>query len=97
MAELPHGPVRVPEHVASRSFGGRTVLLNLRTGQYHGLNATGGRMLEALDAAGSAAGVPAMLAAEYGRPEEEIAADLAELCEKLAARGLLEVDAADPG
>lgn len=92
MAELPTGRVRVPEHVARRSFGQRTVLLNLHTGQYHGLNATGGRMLEALSEAGTAAEVPAALAAEYGRPEDEIAGDLAELCQGLLERGLIEVD-----
>ena len=40
--------VRIPKHVVFRSFGSETVLLNLSTGQYHGLRGTGGRMLEVL-------------------------------------------------
>ncbi len=95
MPEMPRGSLRVPEHVASRSFGRRTVLLNLRTGQYHGLNATGGRMLDALREARTAEGLASRLAAEYGLAESEVEGDLAELCEALVERGLLEVDAGD--
>ena len=43
--------VRLPQHVVHRSFVAETVVLNLRTGKYHGLNPTAGKMLEALDAA----------------------------------------------
>ena len=47
---------RLPQHVVHRSFVAETVVLNLRTGKYHGLNPTAGRMLEALDAAADGAG-----------------------------------------
>src|SRR5262249_46650863 len=36
----------VPQHVVSRAFEEETLLLNLESGQYHGINATGGRLLE---------------------------------------------------
>ena len=36
----------VPQHVVYRRFAAETVVLNLETGTYHGLNATGARMLE---------------------------------------------------
>ena len=36
----------VPSHVVYRSFEGETLLLNLESGEYYGLNETGSRLLE---------------------------------------------------
>jgi hypothetical protein len=91
-SERVNGRVRIPEHVVHRTFGEQTVLLNLSTGQYHGLNRTGRRMFELLEDRGTLDGVAAQLAAEYQRPEAEIAADLVDLCAALSERGLLEID-----
>lgn len=85
--------VSVPEQVVHRSFGEQTVLLNLATGQYHGLNATGRRIFELLVERNSTAGVAAQIASEYGIDVELVAADLEELCTALAERGLIELDA----
>jgi hypothetical protein len=90
--ERVNGRVRVPDHVVHRDFGEQTVLLNLATGQYHGLNRTGRRMFELLEERGSLEGVAAQLAAEYQRSEAEVAADLVDLCAALSERGLLELD-----
>jgi hypothetical protein len=38
----------VPDGVVSRAFDAELLLLNLATGTYHGLDATGARMLELL-------------------------------------------------
>ena len=38
----------MPEHVVYREFVQETVILNLETGTYHGLNPTGGKMLQTL-------------------------------------------------
>jgi hypothetical protein len=86
------GRVRVPDDVIHRAFGDQLVILNLRTGQYHGLNPTARRMFELLLERAETAGVPAQLAIEYGRPEAELAADLGALCRALTERGLLEID-----
>jgi Coenzyme PQQ synthesis protein D (PqqD) len=83
--------VRLAEGVAHRAFGEQVLLLNLATGQYHGLNATARIMLEALIERGETEGVAAELAATHRWPEAEVAADLAELCESLEARGLIEI------
>jgi hypothetical protein len=86
--------VRVPKHVVYRSFESETVLLNLQTGQYHGLNRSGGRMLELLEETGG--GVREAierLAEEYGEDPADIEDGLASFCAALAARGLVEVDA----
>ena len=58
--------VRLPQHVVHRSFVAETVVLNLRTGKYHGLNPSAGRMLDALVAAPSVQDIVTTLAAEYG-------------------------------
>jgi hypothetical protein len=87
-----NGHVRIPEHVVHRSFGEQSVVLNLQTGRYHGLNGTGRRMFEMLEETGTLEGVAKRLAQEYDHPEAEITADLVDLCAELSERGLLEMD-----
>ena len=67
-AEMLDLNVRVPDHVVHRSFVAETVVLNLQTGRYHGLNPTAGRMLEVLDDKGSVREAASVLAEEYGQP-----------------------------
>ena len=54
--------IRVPHHVVYRDFVSETVVLNLQTGCYHGLNPTAGRMLTVLDQVGSLQEAAALLA-----------------------------------
>ncbi|HZV74507.1 MAG TPA: PqqD family protein [Conexibacter sp.] len=84
--------VSVPQHVVHRSFAAETVVLNLETGRYHGLNHSAGRMLVALERHGAVRAAAAEVAAEFDRPVDEIERDLCELCGQLSERGLLEVD-----
>jgi Coenzyme PQQ synthesis protein D (PqqD) len=92
-SEIMDGKATVPEHVVFRSFEAETLLLNLETGQYHGLNVTGGRMLELLrDTDGDVRESVARLAAEYEADEETIGADMADFCLALEERGLLQVE-----
>jgi hypothetical protein len=77
--------VRLPQHVVHRSFVAETVVLNLRTGKYHGLNPTAGRMLEVLDVASTVGDAVPELTNEYGVEREQIERDLLTL-----TRGLLE-------
>lgn len=90
-SDLVSARLRVPEHVVFRSFNADTVVLNLDSGQYHGLNGTAGRMLELLGENGSVPATASAVAAEFGQPVERITADLLGLCRDLLARGLLEV------
>ena len=89
LAELPTA-VRVPQHVVYRDFAAETVVLNLNTGVYHGLNPTAGRMLKVLEELGDIAAAASQLSNEYRRPRAQIAADLETLCRELLARGLIE-------
>jgi Coenzyme PQQ synthesis protein D (PqqD) len=87
--------VSVPQHVVHRSFPSETVVLNLQTGKYHGLNPTAGRMLETLAKEGSVAAAAARVAAEYEQPLATAEQDACELCRALLERGLIAIDDGD--
>jgi Coenzyme PQQ synthesis protein D (PqqD) len=84
--------VTVPQHVVYRSFPAETVVLNLETGKYHGLNATAGSMLEALERAACLRDAAIAVAERYGQSQTAIEQDMCELCSALLERGLIEVD-----
>ena len=99
MAAAEHEPVstlaarvRIPQTVVFRGFVHETVVLNLDTGRYHGLNPTGGRMLEVLRGGGSIGEAAVTLAAEFGVELEELQRDLLAFCEDLSSRGLLVIE-----
>jgi hypothetical protein len=83
--------VSLPQHVVHRAFATETVILNLQTGVYHGLNPTGARMLEAMERTSIVKEAVAELVDEYGRPQQEIEDDLCNLCAQLLERGLIEL------
>lgn len=89
--------VKVPQSVVFRSFPTETVVLNLQTGKYHGLNPTAGKMLQALTEADSVRAAAAAVAAEYDAPAATIEADVCDLCQNLLDRGLVERDASANG
>jgi hypothetical protein len=89
---LPTSKVRVPQHVVYRSFPAETVVLNLETGKYHGLNATAGSMLDALGLQACVRDAAVAVAAEYDQPAAAVEQDMCELCNLLLARGLIELD-----
>jgi coenzyme PQQ synthesis protein D (PqqD) len=84
-----------PGHVVYRPFVKETVILNLQTGKYHGLNPTGGRMLELLEGSGTMGEAARKLAEEYGGSLETLQADLCDFCRDLLERGLIELRAPD--
>jgi hypothetical protein len=83
--------VTIPQHVVYRPFVSETVLLNLQTGVYHGINPVGGRMLEALGKAETVRAAAAALAEEFGVPVEQVEQDIVEFCLGLLDRQLIEV------
>ena len=89
--------VRVPDHVVYREFAEETVVLNLESGMYHGLNSTAARMLEVLRASDSVGGAIEDLVSEFGQPTDVIRRDVLMLCDQLSDRGLIERDGADGG
>jgi len=93
--QLLEARARLPQHVVHRSFVSETVVLNLRTGRYHGLNPTAGRMLEALETASTIGDAAPVLASEYGLEQKQIQSDLLALTRGLLERGLIEMVDAD--
>ena len=88
---------RLPQHVVHRSFVAETVVLNLRTGKYHGLNTSAGKMLEALESTPTVGAAVPELAEEYGLESEQIERDLLALTRGLLERGLIETVDDDAG
>jgi hypothetical protein len=99
MATAPQGGIEeasaivVPQHVVFRSFASETVMLNIETGQYHGLNPVAGRMLEVLEAATTIGEAVDNLVAEFAQPRARIREDLLEFCSGLLHRGLIDIRA----
>jgi Coenzyme PQQ synthesis protein D (PqqD) len=93
VSSLPLGRISVPQHVVYRSFPSETVVLNLQTGKYHGLNAIAGSMLDALVKAQCLRDAAAAVAVRYEQPQALVEKDMCELCQLLLDRGLVEIDA----
>lgn len=91
-ANLLDAAVVVPQHVTFRSFASETVALNLRTGQFHGLNATAGRMVDVIQRSARPRDAIATLASEYGVSDEQIKRDMSDLLAMLLERELIELE-----
>lgn len=78
-----------PPHVVHRQFAEETVVLNVNTGHYHGLNATGGVMLDVLMASPTIEAAVARLVERYEAPADQLEADVLEFVEQLGSRGLI--------
>lgn len=85
--------VRLPQHVTYRVFPAETVVLNLETGKYHGIDPVGGRMLEVLEEVGNVRKSAALVSEEFDHPLDQVERDLCEFCIDLVERGLIEVRA----
>lgn len=81
----------VPEHVVYRALAEETIMLNVETGRYHGLDAIGGRFFAVLQERTTLGEARDALAAEYGEPSERIQADLVAFCDTLRRLGLVEL------
>jgi len=82
---------RIPQNVVFREFAQETVVLNLDTGKYHGLNPTAGRMIQALENADTVRAAAASLAHEFPDAGADLEYDLCHFCLALAERGLVEL------
>ena len=83
--------VTMPSHVVTRALEDESVLLNLKSETYFGLDAVGTRMLEVLQSAKSVSDAVTQLASEYDAEESTIRADLQSLLERLVENGLVEL------
>ncbi len=83
--------VVVPGHVVHRSFASETVLLNIQSGHYHGMDAVGGRFFDVFREASSVTAAVETLAAEYDQPVERIREDAVKFLDELLQLGLIEL------
>jgi hypothetical protein len=85
--------LRIPDNVAARKMGDETILLNLETGTYFGLNVVGSRFLELLETNSKIAAAHRALLQEFDVTSETLEADLLRIAEEMRAKGLLETAA----
>ena len=90
MSCLKQANLKIPEQVVTRQVGDETVLLNLESGTYFGLDPVGSRFLELLAAEGALTAVIARMLEEFEVSEAQLEADLLRLAEEMLASGLLE-------
>ena len=83
--------VSVPSGVLVSKAGEESVLLNLDSERYFGLDPVGTRMWEVLGANGTVESAYDALLAEFDVDPEQLRRDLYELIEKLREHGLVEV------
>lgn len=83
--------ISIPPDVLVSALSGESVLLNLKSEKYFGLDEVGTRMWGALASSGSIQGAYETLLAEYDVEAERLREDLSELIEKLVEQGLIEV------
>jgi Coenzyme PQQ synthesis protein D (PqqD) len=89
--------VVVPAHVLIRHLDGESVLLNLETEKYFGLDAMGTRIWEVVTQSASIEAAYATLVQEFEVEPEVLRANLAELIGRLTENGLLKLSSADVG
>jgi len=82
---------QVPADVLVQELQGESVLLNVQSGRYFGLDEVGTRMWAALTAAESLQAARDALLAEYDVDAERLEQDLRGLVERLVEHGLVEV------
>jgi Coenzyme PQQ synthesis protein D (PqqD) len=87
----------VPRHVLVRHLEGESVLLNLQTERYFGLDTTGTRMWEQLASSPSIEEAYEKLLEEFEVEPGLLRANLSELLTNLVQNGLLNVEPADVG
>jgi len=81
----------VPEQVVFRELENETVLLNLTTGFYYGLDDVGTRMWKALEKHGTLEEAAFDLLDEFEVDGAQLQQDLQSLAQELCDQGLLEV------
>lgn len=85
----------VPPHVLVRHLDGESVLLNLETETYFGLDSTGTRMWELVTNSPNIETAYGMLTDEYEVEPETLRTHLAQLLGQLVENGLLQVRPSD--
>lgn len=81
----------VPRHVVLRAFASETVLLNVQTGYYYGMDEIGARFFETLRKSQNVASAVHILVKEFEQPAQRIREDTMHYCSELEKLGLIEL------
>ena len=84
--------VAVPDGVLISHLQEESVILNLDSERYFGLDGVGTRMLSALSTSNSIGAAYELLLQEYDVDDEVLRRDLLSLVEQLAAQGLVSIE-----
>lgn len=93
MTLLRKGRISIPEGVMVRQLEGESVLLNLNTESYFGLDDVGTRMWSVLTQSASIEAAFDVLREEYEVEPEQLQTDLGSFIDKLVESGLINVTA----
>ena len=85
--------LRVADGVLTRSAGAETVLLDLDSEEFFGLDGVGARVFQLLEEPQRLADVVEVLLTEYDVNRDTLTTDVVDLASDLVARNLLVVDA----
>lgn len=83
--------VAIPEQVMARQVGEETVILDLASGTYFGLDCVGARIWQLMTEGRALAEVCATMLAEYEVTREDVERDVLSLAEELRAKQLISV------
>lgn len=81
--------LEVSPDVVAREVGGETMLLDLASGTYFGLDAVGGRVWQALEDGSSLTEACDKVAGEYDVARDQLESDVLALAERLLEQGLV--------
>ena len=81
--------IEVSDNVVAREVGGETMLLDLASGTYFGLDAVGGRFWQLLEEGKSPSTARDVMLEEYDVGADQLERDLENLLAELAANGLV--------
>ena len=88
-AQLLDSTIQIPDNVVFREFAQETVLLDIESGQYFGLNPTAGRMLAVLQEAQTVRDAAVTLTEDFPDAGDVLESDLCNLCVALSKRNLI--------
>ena len=81
----------IPAHVLARTVGNETVILDLESGTYFGLDPVGARIWQLIGSGHSVSGICQVMVEEYEVSREALEHDVLALAQELVARKLVGV------
>jgi hypothetical protein len=84
--------ITISPDVVSRTVAGEVLILNLATGDYHGLDPIGSRIWDLIAERRAFGAIAEAIVAEYDVDPERAKSDLARLLGEMAHKGLVRID-----